>query len=102
AYQMAKIRYLNEKKRDGYMAALIQREDLKGLPFAMDDDCRTGKERSTDFAKAVTTVRTAQLELGRSLTRARGKVIQETKAPQSNEEKIQLAAKTFWENYQKA
>src|SRR6185437_7763762 len=38
AHQMAKINYLNDKKRDGFLEALRgERLDLHGLPFAMGD-----------------------------------------------------------------
>lgn len=60
AHQIAKINHLNDKKMDGFLAALqSERPDLTGLPFAMGDDCRTKGERSKHFAHAVATVRQA-------------------------------------------
>lgn len=60
AYQLAKINHMNAKKRDAFMAALLDnRADLAGLPFAMGDDCRTSGERAKQFTQAVATVRHA-------------------------------------------
>lgn len=42
AHVLAKIDYLNRKKADGFLLALIdQRGDLRGLPFLMGEECRT-------------------------------------------------------------
>ena len=47
AHTMAKINHLNAKKTDGFLEALIgERPDLKGMPFAMGDACRTKGERN--------------------------------------------------------
>ena len=51
AHVMAKINHLNGKKRDGFMLALIdKRDDLRGLPFLMGDDCKTREEQARIFA----------------------------------------------------
>jgi hypothetical protein len=60
AHTIAKINHLNSKKTDGFIEALIrERQDLRGLPFAMGDACRTKGERNREFAQAVGTVRSA-------------------------------------------
>jgi hypothetical protein len=60
AHLMAKLRYLNGKKSDGAMEALLEhRPDLRGLPVAMGDRCRTPLERSKQFTVAVGLVRSA-------------------------------------------
>ena len=50
AHQIAKINYLNLKKRDFFMEALLEnRPDLAGLPFVMGDACRLQKGERPDF-----------------------------------------------------
>lgn len=50
AHQIAKINYLNLKKRDSFMDALLEnRPDLAGLPFVMGDACRLQKSERADF-----------------------------------------------------
>jgi hypothetical protein len=50
AHQVAKVNYLNLKKRDFFMEALLEnRPDLAGLPFAMGDACRLQKTERPDF-----------------------------------------------------
>jgi hypothetical protein len=59
AHQIAKINHLNKNKMDGFLEALRDdRSDLRGLPFAMGDACRTKGERSRQFTTAAQTVRT--------------------------------------------
>jgi hypothetical protein len=54
AHVMAKINYLNLKKTDGFMLAMIeQRPDLRGVPFLMGDECRTRKEQARLLRRAV-------------------------------------------------
>jgi hypothetical protein len=61
ARQVAKINHLNQEKRDGYMAALLDaRPDLTGLAWAMGDACRLKEERSRQFKIALTLLRNAQ------------------------------------------
>jgi hypothetical protein len=60
AHQLAKINHLNAKQTDAFMAALLEnRDDLRGLPFVMGDECRTAGERSKQFRLAATAVRQA-------------------------------------------
>jgi hypothetical protein len=48
---MAKINYLNKKNPDGFMESLLmRRDDLRGLPLQMGNDCRTSPERAILFA----------------------------------------------------
>ena len=64
AHQMAKIRFMNEKKRDAFMDVLLeQRADVKGLPFTMGDECRTKADRTAQFNAAVNLVRQAMAEV---------------------------------------
>jgi hypothetical protein len=52
AHIFAKISYLNQQKKDGFMEALIEkRTELHGLPFMIGDACRTdeGKGRIMPF-----------------------------------------------------
>ncbi|MFO0964380.1 MAG: hypothetical protein U0793_02165 [Gemmataceae bacterium] len=45
AHGIAKVNHLNKEGRDHFLKALLKsRPDLAGLPFAMEDACRTGKE----------------------------------------------------------
>jgi hypothetical protein len=58
AHMLAKINHLNSKKTDGFLEALRDdRQDLRGLPFAMGDACRTKGERNRQFNAAVASVR---------------------------------------------
>jgi hypothetical protein len=58
AHQIAKINHLNQKKTDGFLEALRDdRPDLRGLPFAMGDACRTKGERNRQFTIAAQTIR---------------------------------------------
>src|SRR5262249_23878681 len=51
AHALAKVNHLNQQKTDGFMEAMIaQRGDLRGLPFLMGQDCRTGEEQARIFA----------------------------------------------------
>ena len=51
AHVMAKINHLNAKKTDGFMLAMItERDDLRGLPFRMGDECRTREDQAKMFA----------------------------------------------------
>jgi hypothetical protein len=60
AHQMAKINFLNSRKPDGAMEALLaNRPDLSGLPVAMGDKCRTPAEQNRHFKAAVEHVRAA-------------------------------------------
>jgi hypothetical protein len=46
------IHFLNQKKTDGFVEALVSvRRDLAGLPFIMGDACRMTQERSQAFVK---------------------------------------------------
>jgi hypothetical protein len=46
AHIFAKISYLNQQKKDGFMEALIEkRTELHGLPFMMGDACRTDEAK---------------------------------------------------------
>ena len=59
AYQMAKMNFLNQQKRDRFLETLIaQRPDLAGLPFAMGDACRVKESDLPGFRKEVALVRT--------------------------------------------
>jgi hypothetical protein len=65
ARTIARINHLNQKKSDRFMEALLEtRADLKGLPVAMGDACRTTGERSREFARAVALVRQALNPVG--------------------------------------
>lgn len=58
AHQLAKIAYLNLKKRDLFMESLIEnRPDLAGLPFMMGDACRLQESERPDFRSEVTLIR---------------------------------------------
>ncbi len=58
AHQLAKINYLNLKKRDLFMETLLEsRPDLAGLPFMMGDACRVQPADRPDFKNEVTLVR---------------------------------------------
>ncbi len=58
AHQIAKVNYLNIKKRDFFMEALLEnRPDLAGLPFAMGDACRLQKSERPDFKKEMDLMR---------------------------------------------
>ena len=47
ARAIARIHHVNKSKTDGYMEGLLgERPDLRGLPFKMGDDCRSGPERT--------------------------------------------------------
>ncbi len=60
AFQLAKIKHLNDKKSDAFMTELLaSRPELAGMPFAMGDKCRSDKERMDQFAAAVSLVRQA-------------------------------------------
>lgn len=60
AHQLAKINYMNAKKTDAFMAALLEnRSDLAGLPFVMGDDCRSHGDKVKYFTEAANTVRQA-------------------------------------------
>jgi hypothetical protein len=60
AFQLAKIKHLNDKNADAFMTELLaSRPELAGMPFAMGDKCRSDKERMDQFATAVSTVRQA-------------------------------------------
>jgi hypothetical protein len=60
AHVMAKINHLNLKKTDGFMLAMIEkRPDLRGLPFLMGDNCRTGAEQAKAFAVVADSIRQA-------------------------------------------
>lgn len=51
AHTIAKINHLNAKKHDGFILAMIEnREDLRGLPFLMGDDCRSSEKQIQVFA----------------------------------------------------
>jgi hypothetical protein len=51
AYQVAKIRHLNQQKTDGFVQALLgKRDDLKALPMAMGAACRTTGPRAAYLA----------------------------------------------------
>jgi hypothetical protein len=51
AHILAKVNHLNEKKKDGFMLAMIaQRTDLQGLPFLMGEECRTCEKQAKFFA----------------------------------------------------
>jgi hypothetical protein len=46
ALRFTKISHLNQKKRDGFLDALIaERTELQGMPFAMGDACRTDEAK---------------------------------------------------------
>jgi hypothetical protein len=46
AHIFAKISFLNQKKKDGFMEALIEnRTELHGMPFMMGDACRTDEAK---------------------------------------------------------
>jgi hypothetical protein len=50
----------NRKKRDGFLLAQLDvRNDLRGLPFRMGDDCRLDKKHSLAFNTEVLAVRRA-------------------------------------------
>jgi hypothetical protein len=56
-----RIQFLNGKKTDAFMEALIgKRPDLAGLPFVLGDDCRMKVEDSRQFAAALGGIREAQ------------------------------------------
>jgi hypothetical protein len=58
AHTIAKISFLNSKKSDAFMEALLkERSDLGGLPFAMGDACRTKGDRNLQFTNAARVVR---------------------------------------------
>ena len=58
AHQVAKVNHLNKKTRDHFISALLEeRTDLRGLPFAMGDACRSGAARARQFSLAVNTLR---------------------------------------------
>lgn len=87
AHNLAKIDHLNKKKTDAFMAALIKRPDLAGLPFAMGDACRLKEEQSKLFTQALNMIRSFLAQnINVSITDA------ET-APQR-------AAEAFWDNLQ--
>src|SRR5262245_20522049 len=61
AHTMAKINFLNRKKTDGFLEALLQeRPDLLGLPMAMGDACRTKGDRTKSFTQALNTIKQAR------------------------------------------
>ncbi len=50
AHILAKVNHLNRQKSDGFMLALLeQRDDLRGLPFLMGEECRTREEQAKAF-----------------------------------------------------
>jgi hypothetical protein len=57
AHQLNKIRHVNQEKTDAFMEALIDhRADLRGMPFAMGEACRTlgARAKFLAFFSAVT------------------------------------------------
>jgi hypothetical protein len=60
AQMLAKINFVNQKERDGFLKTLVsKRADLNGLPFAMGEACRQTQERGKQFAQALGTLRQA-------------------------------------------
>jgi hypothetical protein len=60
AHILAKINHLNRNrsKTDGFMEALLsQRDDLRGMPFLLGDDCRANKQQAEVFANIVGAIR---------------------------------------------
>lgn len=60
AHVLAKINHLNKKERDGFLKIyLAKRDDLRGLPFRMSDDCKTDEKQAFLFGRAVAFVQLA-------------------------------------------
>jgi hypothetical protein len=86
-HQIAKINSLNAKKPDAFMALLLERrDDLRGLPFVMGEDCRTPAARAKEFLLAAQLIQ--EIRLLRARTRA-GTASGEPSA-------------VFWEQFEKA
>ena len=63
AHLLAKINEVNKSGRDAFIKELlVERADLRGLPFAMGDACRTSAERSKALQVAARQVRDAMFE----------------------------------------
>jgi len=61
---IGQIRRENAAKQDGFLLAQMdRREELRGLPFIMGDDCKLGVARARELSRSVREVRT-QLDLG--------------------------------------
>lgn len=53
AHGIAKINHLNRQQTDGFLKELTaQRSELRGMPFRMGTDCRTGEEQAAMFRVA--------------------------------------------------
>jgi hypothetical protein len=65
AHQLAKINEVNKSGQDAFIKELLgDRADLRGLPFAMGDACRTSATRSKALQVAARRVRDAMFEAG--------------------------------------
>lgn len=65
ARQIEKINELNAGKTDGFLEVLqSERSDLRGLPFARGDACRSKESRNKPFTLAAETVRNALEPVG--------------------------------------
>ncbi len=63
AHQLTKIRHVNQQKSDAFLEALIDhRGDLKGMPFAMGEACRTIGMRAKYLAFFSAATRSAVVE----------------------------------------
>lgn len=67
AQLIPRIEFLNQKKTDGFIQALIDhRADLAGLPFQMGDDCRLNEAKSRMFRDSLEVMRQAFFSNGPS------------------------------------
>jgi hypothetical protein len=88
AHTIAKVNHLNKQGTDHFIEMLrAQRPDLAGLPFAMGDACRQGKDRGWAFGQELALVRIATRRQ-EALAKDTQIVVQEP-----------LDAKTFWTKY---
>ncbi|MFO0964382.1 MAG: hypothetical protein U0793_02175 [Gemmataceae bacterium] len=90
AHGIAKINHLNKEGRDHFLRVLLKsRPDLAGLPFAMDDACRTSKGDAEQFLRAVGKVRGAMVADG-----------SKEGGPEDPAKQAADEARAFWERYE--
>ena len=94
AHAIAKINHVNQKGMDQFMTELrARRPDLAGLPFAMGETCRQGKDRRWVFGQELALVRVA-MPGGVGVAMPGGMGVNGSPIPEQP-----LDAKAFWSKY---
>jgi HEAT repeat protein len=95
---IAKINHANSRKMDVFMETLRdERQDLKGLPYAMGDACRIKGVRSQQFGLAVLMLRRNIQDVTAQKKTSSGTELKKELA--AFEPKDAATAELFWKNY---